>query len=63
MLFEPEFPSPKSTTKYDHRLEETRDKAMMRDQSDRAILIRWVAAQIDEQGLDPAWVAILLRPL
>lgn len=46
MLFGPDFSAPRSTVEYDHKLGKTKDKALIRDQSCKASLMRWVVAQI-----------------
>lgn len=48
--FGPNYQAPRSTAEHDHKLEETKDKFLMRDLVQKAALIRWVTNHIVEQG-------------
>lgn len=57
MLFRLEFSAPRSTIEVDRRMGKTRDKSLMRDQTCRASLMRWVSNYIAEQVPDPKWIS------
>lgn len=63
ILFRLEFPALRSISEHNYQLEQTREKDLMRDQSHRAELMRWVIVYIVEQSLDPAWIAISSKPI
>lgn len=63
ILFGPDFPMPKSTIEFVRRLGQTRDTALMRDLDRSTSLMRWVADQITEYGLDLEWIATLSEPI